>query len=108
MHFKQFSLASVPCLILFKPLMEPYQVLGQSGPKSNRNEGVICLLQSSSITGVSPSDYLVSYPRHSLKESYSSAEIQSVYSVAPADLARGIQVNVNSYMNIFLSYLNAE
>ena len=39
---------------------------GQSGPGGNGNEGVLCIPQSSSITGTSPSDYLVSYPRHSL------------------------------------------
>ena len=45
--------------------------------------------QSSSITEASPSDYLVSYPGHSLGESYPSAEMQSVYSAAPADKATG-------------------
>ena len=37
-----------------------------SGPGSNRNEGVLRIPQSSSITGTSPSDCLVSYPGHSL------------------------------------------
>ena len=41
--------------------------LGQSGPRSNGNEGVLHIPQSSSITGTSPSDCLVSYPGH-LKE----------------------------------------
>ena len=45
--------------------------------------------QSSSITGISPSDCLVSYTRHSLGESYSSVDKQSVYSVASADCVRG-------------------
>ena len=58
----------------------------QSGPKSDGNEGVFCIPQSSSITGTSPSD-LVSYPGH-LLGSYLSAEKQSVYSTAPADWAR--------------------
>ena len=40
--------------------------LGQSGPVSDGNEGVLCIPQSSSITGTSPSDCLVSYPGHSL------------------------------------------
>ena len=35
---------------------------------------------------VSPSDCLVSYPGHSLRESYSSAETQLVYSTAPSQL----------------------
>ena len=58
---------------------------GQSGPGSNGKEGVLCIPQSSSITGASPLDYLVSYPGHSLGgvgESYPSAKMQSVYSTA--------------------------
>ena len=82
---------------------------GQSGPGSDGNEEVLHILQSSSVTGASQSDFLVSYTRilaggilplsaemqsvlfyspsrlgHSLVESYSSAEMQSVYSTAPA------------------------
>ena len=61
---------------------------GQSGPGSNGNEGVLRILLSSSITGASPSDYLVSYPGHSFSgESYLSAEIKSVYPTTPADWA---------------------
>ena len=55
---------------------------GQSGSESNSNEGVLCITQSSSSTKASPSDYSVSYPGHSLRESYPSAEMQSVYSTA--------------------------
>ena len=51
---------------------------GQRGPGSNGNEGLLHIPQSSKI-GVSPSDCLVSYSGHSL------AEMQSVYSTAPAD-----------------------
>ena len=40
--------------------------LGQSGPRSNGNEGVFRITQSSSITGTSPSDCFVSYPGYSL------------------------------------------
>ena len=59
---------------------------GQSGPRSNGNEGVLRIPQSSSITGISQSDCLVSYPEHSLwGGSYPSAEVQLVYSTAPAD-----------------------
>ena len=39
---------------------------GQSGLGSNGNEGVLCVPQSSIITGTSPLDCLVSYPGHSL------------------------------------------
>ena len=38
---------------------------GQSGPVSDGNDGVLHIPQSSSITGTSPSDCLVLYPRHS-------------------------------------------
>ena len=61
-------------------------ISGQGGPGSDVNDGVICILQSSSIIGTSPSDCLVSYPGHSLGgRSYPSAEVQSVYSTAPVD-----------------------
>ena len=59
-----------------------------SGPGSDGNEEVICILQSSSITGTSSSDCLVSYPGHSLRESYPEAEMLLVYSTVPADWAR--------------------
>ena len=56
---------------------------GQSGPGSDGNDGVFCITQSSSITGTSPSDCLVSCTGYS-EESYLSAEVQSVYSTAQA------------------------
>ena len=40
---------------------------GQCGPGSDGNEGVLCIPQSPSITGTSPSDCLVSYPGHLLE-----------------------------------------
>ncbi len=60
---------------------------GQSEPGSEGNKGVLHILQSSSITGVAPSDFLVSYPEHSLRGSYPAAEVQSAYSTTPADWA---------------------
>ena len=42
-------------------------ILGQSGPVSDGNEGVLHIPQSSSISGASPSDSLVSYLGHSLE-----------------------------------------
>ena len=60
---------------------------GLTEPWSNGNIGVLHIPQSSSITGASPSDCLVSCLGHSLRESYSSANLQSMYSEAPADLA---------------------
>ena len=60
--------------------------LGQSGPGNDANEGVLCIPQSFNITGASPSNCLLSYPRHSLVRavgSYLSGEMQLVYSTAP-------------------------
>ena len=59
----------------------------QSGPEINANEGVLHIPQSSSITGTSPSDSLVSYPGHSLGKSYPSAEMHWVYYTAQTDRA---------------------
>ena len=56
--------------------------LAQSGPGSDSNEGVLRIPQSSSITGTSLSDCLVSYPGHSLG---GSIEKQLMYSTAPVD-----------------------
>ena len=71
---------------------------GQSGPGSNGNEGVLRIPHSSSTAGTSPSDCLVSYLGHSLgKGSYPSAEVQSVYSTAPADWA----MTTNEMFTIF-------
>ena len=63
-------------------------MLGLSGPGSNGNEGVLHIPKGSCITGTSLSDCLVSYLGHSLGGSYPSAEVQSVYSRAPADWAK--------------------
>ena len=61
---------------------------GQCGPGSNGNEEVLHIPQIFSITGTSPTDCLVSYPRTLVGGgSYPSAEKQSVYSTAPADWA---------------------
>ena len=46
----------------------------QSGPGSDGNEGVLHISQSSSITGTSLLDCLVSYPGHSFGGSYPSAK----------------------------------
>ena len=57
---------------------------GLSGPGSDCNEGVLHVPQISKAKA-SLSDGLISYLRLLLGESYSSAEMQSVYSTAPAD-----------------------
>ena len=59
--------------------------MGQSWPESDGNEEVLCIPQSFCMTGTSPSDRFVTYPGYSLGGSYPSAEMQSVYSTAPAD-----------------------
>ena len=45
-----------------------------------RDEGVLHIPQSSSITGTSPSDCLVSYSGHSLGGGDAAAKMQPVYS----------------------------
>ena len=55
---------------------------GQSGPGSDSIEVVLCIPQSSNITGASPSDCLVFYLGHSL------LGMQSAPSSAPADWVR--------------------
>ena len=58
-------------------------ILGQSEPGSNGNEGLLRIRQRPSISGISPSDCVMSYPGHSLKGSYPSTVKQSVYSITP-------------------------
>ena len=66
----------------------------QSGPGSNGNEGVLHIPQSSSIIGTLPSDCLVSYPGHLLREgSYPTAKMQLVCFTAPADWAVSTELN---------------
>ena len=56
--------------------------MGQGGPGSDGNEGALSIPQSSSITGASTSDCLVSYLGHSLEEPYPFVGMQLVYSTA--------------------------
>ena len=58
---------------------------GPSGPESDGNEMVLRIPQSSSIAWASLPDCLVLYPGHSCGKSYTSEEMQSVYSAVPAD-----------------------
>ena len=60
---------------------------GQSRSKSDGYEGVLRIPQSSSFTGTSLSDSLMSYPEHLLVAGggYSSSEMQSVYFTTTAD-----------------------
>ena len=58
----------------------------RSGSGYNVNEGVPHIPHSFK-TGASPSDCFVTYPGHSLMGFYTSAEMQSLYSVPPSQLA---------------------
>ena len=78
---------------------------GLSGPGSNGNKGVLCIPQSSSITGASPLDCLVSYLEHLLGVSYPSAEKQSVYSIAPVDWAKSFCANLIIRLSLLLLLL---
>ena len=51
---------------------------GHSGLWSDGNIGTLPIPQSFNITGASPSDCLLSYPGHSLRQSNPSSEMQSV------------------------------
>ena len=75
--------------------------LDQSGSGSDGNERELRIPQSFGITGTSTSDYLVSYRDHSLRESYPSAEVQSVYSTAPANWANGIRLVTQIWDKIY-------
>ena len=73
-------------LVLFNPSVATTP--GQSRPGSDSNKGVPRIPQSSSTTGTSPSDCLLSYPRHSLVGgAYPYTEVPSMYYTAPADRA---------------------
>ena len=73
-------------ILLIERVVTRSTIPGQSGHESNCNEGVLHNPQSSWI-GASPSDGSMSYPGLCVCVSYPSAEIQSVYSTAPADWA---------------------
>ena len=53
----------------------------QDGSGSNGNDGLLYIPQISK-AGVSPSDFLMSYPGNSLEESFIFADLHSVYSTA--------------------------
>ena len=68
----------------------PYQVLpfkDRVDPGNNGNDDVLRIPLRSSITGVSPLDWFMSYPEHLFGKSHPSAEMRSMYSTAPVDWA---------------------
>ena len=73
---------------------------------SDGSEGVLCIPESSRLTGTSPSDCLGLYVGHPLGEvSYPSGEKQSVYSTTPIDW--DIFLKESSEPVIIISKLNA-
>ena len=88
-HTIQFSIS-----IQFSFIWPPDRTLSvattpvQCEPGSDSNKRVLRIPQSSSITGASPSDSLVSYPGRSWGESNPSAEMQSVYFYSPSRLGK--------------------
>ena len=65
--------------------------LGQSGPGSDGNKGVLSIPQRTSITRARPSNCLASYLWQLLGEPYASVGMQSVYSITTAEWVRGIK-----------------
>ena len=107
-------------LVLFKLLIGPYHVLpfwARVDLEAMAMKGVLHIPPSSSIIGTPPSDWLVSYPGHSWGwGSYPSAEVQSVYSTAPANWTKDILGFMTStivcylmpnsiYIHIYFNYM---
>ena len=82
----------------------------QSELGSDDNKGVLHIHQNSRITGASPSDCLESYPGYLLRESYLSAEMQSVNSLAPADWEKKVWISLspNGWLNSISAVLLQE
>ena len=81
-------------------------ITGQNGLGSDSNEEALHISQSSSITGTSPSDCLMSNPGHLLGGvgSYLSGEMQSVYSTAPSWLGFYVLVHRVRYISCICMY----
>ena len=78
---------------------------GQSGPGSDGNEGVFRIPQSSSITGTSPSDCLVSYPGFQLGVlSLCSDPVGVVYSPLPPTMADWALIKSEYFIIFMLLY----
>ena len=71
---------------LINRILSGTTTLSQSGSRSNDNEGVLHIPQSSK-TDTSLSDGLVSYSEQSVGGSFISAEMQSAYSTASVNWA---------------------
>ena len=69
--------------------------------ESDGNKWVLCIPQSSRITGAPPSDCFMLYPGYSLVGSHPSTEMQSVHSMASADSAC-IYTDMYIYIYIYI------
>ena len=72
---------------------------GLSGPGSNSNEGILHILQSSCITGDSPSDCLVSYAGHSLGEGLTPLQRSRQCILQPYSTGLGKQRNNRAHID---------
>ena len=79
---------------------------GQSGPRLSSNKRLLCITQSSSITGASPSEFLVSYLGHSLERSGPQATGLSllVYITIVLIFAEAFHFFVVVIITFFLNY----
>ena len=86
----QFSISTQFSSIWLDRTLSEATTPGHSGPGCDDNEGVLYIPQSSSITGTSPSDCLVSYHRHLLEGSGVLPLCRDAVSVfySPADRAK--------------------
>ena len=85
---KSFVCIQIKCqTVLFDRTQSGATTLDQRGTRSDSNKEVLQIPQSSSITGASLSYCLLSYTGHLLREFYSSAEMQLVYSTTLSDWA---------------------
>ena len=81
--------------------------LGQGGPWSDGNKGILCMSQSSSISEASPWDCLVPYAGRSLGESYASAEVQLIYSAVLSQLGQILNPTIClKYIKTYFIYTN--
>ena len=89
------SLHTVCSIWPIDKILSDATTLGQSGPWSNGNEGVLCISKIPE-TGCSPSDWFTWYPGYTLGAggSYPFAEMQSEYSTALANWARMIWIYI--------------
>ena len=79
---------------------------GLRGPRINANERVLCIPQSSSITGASLSDCLISYPGQSLPGRFTPLQGYSRYFNSPSQL--GLQWKCNSFLCVFFFKFTVE